>query len=327
MSGVSDSAQYTYGLDVSGALTHIKNAERGAPYTCPGCKAELTPVLGKLKIRHYRHFKGNCSSETYLHKCAKKAIYHRYNQAVKGEAPPVTLKLERLIRCHSVKSEFTGGCEMSVPAHYNLNALFNGAYLEKKDALTGLIPDVMLVNSNSNHRVYIEIYVTHPCSPEKIDAGNPIMEFYIQTESDIDALLGGTYSVDDKNLTLYNFNVAPRTIDTCEDSCPLNNNILSSWSLSENGRLYERIIRLKEVRDCGSAYSAQNTWSKSLPNNNVKEKLVELLKHSDPNQLHLNCLLCRNSRGWNSGYLYCSEKIRDVPYTEAQQCIKYEVSK
>lgn len=321
------SIQYAYALNEQGILTHITDSLRTSTYSCPGCKSALTPVLGKVKTKHYRHSQSNCTLESYLHKSAKIALFYHYKQALNGKKSAV-LELERTIHCNSTKAQMLAGlpheCKKIVPARYNLTALFNGAVLEKRDPDTGFIPDVMLFHSEVNQRLYIEICVTHPCTPEKIDTGIPILEFKIASEEDIKMLLSGLYSVHDERITLYNFRVLSDKVNTCTAPCTVDGTTVSIWSLSESGRLNERIAPLKDV--CERTYTELNVWPTSLPVVQQVVNLRRLLKYTDPQSYYPNCLLCPHSSDWKDGYLMCSSKHKWVPYTEARQCADYEVN-
>src|SRR5690554_152528 len=321
--------RYAYGLDDQSALTHINDATRSTLYKCPGCGDRLTPVLGEVNAKHYRHHEACCSPESYLHKCAKVALFTFFKQALEGSASPAILELERTVYCQSPKLESLGDpdfeCVYKVPARYNLASLFDQVALEKRDATTGLTPDVMLFRSNSRRRLYVEVCVTHPCEPEKIQAGIPIIEFKVESEADIAMLTSAPYSVQDERIALYNFRVSPGKGHECAEHCPADDVQMSVWSLSENGRLNQRTISLRDLGLKGSFEQA--AWPESLSDAEKTANLIRFIRVSDPRGFHGNCLLCSWSKGWNNGYLECSKKGRRVPYTDAQQCTHYEAVK
>ncbi|KPV95717.1 hypothetical protein AN214_02285 [Pseudoalteromonas sp. P1-9] len=165
------SAQYTYANDYSGVLTHISNAVKHRTYTCPGCCEEMIVVKGKVKEHHFRHNNATCSYESYLHNAAKNAFYKRFKESI----DPIALILERTIICKSKKKSFLQddsiSCTSLTEAKYNIRSLFNEAFLELYDKKTGFTPDVMLSNSDNDSKCYIEIFVTHECSEDKIASG------------------------------------------------------------------------------------------------------------------------------------------------------------
>ncbi|WP_229685480.1 competence protein CoiA family protein [Pseudomonas asuensis] len=265
MTTQSSSIQYAYALNGQGTLTHISDALRSHTYTCPGCKSPLTPVLGEINAKHFRHSEECCALETYLHKCGKEAFFYRYQQAL-SRAVPISLELERRVSCNGARlalvRDKTSQCLESVPARYNMTKFFDLAELEKRDRTTGLQPDVMLRDTAGKRRCYIEICVTHPCSQEKIDTGIPILEFKVQSAADIQMLLSGSYSTKDKRLNAFNWRPPSQVVDSCSGPCSVGNVGMSVWSLSDSGRLNEQIMPLAEVDLLTSSYV--NTWPKSL---------------------------------------------------------------
>ncbi|MFS9592208.1 hypothetical protein LRZ77_24710 [Klebsiella pneumoniae] len=326
MTSQSSSIQYAYALDSQGALTHISDALRSHTYTCPGCKSSLTPVLGEINAKHFRHSEECCALETYLHRCAKEAFFYRYQQALSREMP-ISLELERQVSCNGSRLAFvrdeTRRCLKFVPARYNLTQFFDQAELEKHDKVTGLRPDVMLCDAAGERRCYVEICVTHPCSQEKIEAGIPILEFKVQSAADIQMLLTGSYSIKEKNLRVFNWLPPSKIVDTCSGVCSVGNVDMSVWSLSDSGRLNEQTMPLAEV-DL-TINSDVNTWPRSLGAAELADNLRAFIRHADPHSLLPNCIMCEQAGRWENGYLQCRSKAKIVPYTEARQCASYKV--
>lgn len=318
--------QYAYALDSQGALTHIDEALRSHTYTCPGCKTPLTPVLGEINAKHFRHSKECCPLETYLHKCAKEAFFYRYQQALSC-GTPISLELERQVSCNSPRLALVRDekrrCLKSVPARYNLTQFFDQAELEQQDKDTGLRPDVMLCDAAGKRRCYVEICVTHPCTQEKIEAGIPILEFKVQSGADIQMLLTGSYSIKEKILRVFNWLPPSQTVDTCNGDCLVGNVDMSVWSLSDSGRLNVQIIQLAEV-DL-TINTDLNTWPRSLGAAEQAGNLRTFIRHADPHSLFPNCIMCEQADQWEDGYLQCRSKSKIVPYTEARQCTSYKV--
>ncbi|WP_346798085.1 hypothetical protein R5M92_04195 [Halomonas sp. Bachu 37] len=319
------SIQYAYALDDQGVLTHIRDAQRSSAYTCPGCKSPLSAILGEIKAKHFRHFEDCCALETYLHKCAKEAFFYHYTQALK-RASPIKLVLERTICCEGPRLELLGDrsmqCQKTVPASYNLLRLFDQAELEKRDSRTGMQPDIMLSDSLGNRHCYVEIFVTHPCTQEKIDSGIPILEFKIRSATDIQILLSDSYSVNDERLSAYNWRPPSRKVNDCIGTCSAGDADMSVWSLSSSGRICEQMVKLADV-DLTSN-SRVNTWPKALGLAEVNDRLLAFLRHADPLSRFPNCLMCTQASQWHNGYVQCSTKAKRVPYTEARQCANYE---
>lgn len=261
MQGNEQSVQFPYAKADDNGLIHILKASRTGRYSCPSCHEPMIPVLGENNAKHFRHHKAACSYESYLHQTAKIAIYHRLlNEDV------VTLKLLRHAECRSAKTELLAGqyepCKMLIPAIYNLKALFDQVALEQYDAETGFKPDVLLTNSNSNAKCYIEIHVTNPCSTEKIDTGVPILEFHVISEADITALIGSDLSAEDTILSHYNFKLTSRATDQCLEQYHHAKVEIDEWKLSPNGRLQKQTFRYQGIDHTVTSLSI--AWPKHL---------------------------------------------------------------
>ena len=321
------SVQYAYALDVQGTLIHVGEALRSGRYTCPGCKGSLVAVLAEKYAQHFRHYESRCSLETYLHKCAKEAFYSRYKQALDSKTA-VQLLLKRTVVCNSdrsrllLKQDFP--CKKRMSASYDLTRFFNQVELEKHDHATGLKPDIMLSSSSSHKRCYVEICVTHPCSPEKIDSGVPILEFKIESEADIQMLLRDSYKVSDERMNAYNFHPKSQIMESCNGTCPISDVEMSVWRMSQSGRLNEHTMPLKEVDLKSNSYV--NAWPKSLTGSDLRDRLRKFLSCLNSHSHLANCLMCHHSSQWKNGYLHCHRKDTWVPYMEARQCADYEAS-
>ena len=98
---------------------------------------------------------------------------------------------------------------------------------------------------------------------------------------------------------------------------------MSVWSLSDSGRLNEKVMPLAEVNLLTSSYV--NTWPRSLRGAEQAESLRVFIRHADPHALFPNCITCQQAGQWEDGYLQCRSKAKQVPYTEARQCASYKV--
>jgi hypothetical protein len=322
----SNTIQFAYAFDSQGSLTHISCAERSQIYRCPGCESHLSPVLGEIKAKHFRHFEESCSLETYLHKCAKEAFFYCYQQAL-TIGIPIKLEIDRIVSCNGERLALVRNrasqCEKSVSALYNLTQFFDQAELEKRCKLSGMQPDIMLSDASGSMCCFVEICVTHPCSQEKMDTGIPIIEFKVQSANDIQMLLSGTYSIKDERLSVYNWLPSPKTVDICSGFCAEGDMEMSVWRLSDSGRLNEQTMILDEV-DL-EINSVINSWPKPIGTDDLTDNLRNFLLYSDPNTQYPNCIMCKQSSLWKDGYLQCRIKDKQVPYTEARQCASYEV--
>lgn len=328
MKNKSSSIQYPYALNCQGILTHIDEASGSDTYSCPNCESPLTPVMGEINAKHFRHADHCCSLETYLHKCAKEAFIYRYKEALRTKTP-ISLELQREVTCNDARLSLletgTESCKQTTSAFYNLTKFFENVELEKYDNIAGFRPDVMLFDSRGEKRCYVEIFVTHSSSQEKINSNIPILEFEIKSISDIQALLEDNYSVYRKGLKVYNWYPGPKSIDTCSGNCSLATVEMSFWSLSDSGRLNERTIPLIDIDT--SISTRINTWPRATQGSQLVDNLRSFLAYNDPKAHFANCVICKHSDQWHHGYMFCPVKTKSVPYTEARQCTHYEARK
>ncbi|WP_299809400.1 hypothetical protein [uncultured Shewanella sp.] len=317
------SAQHAYAIDYAGVLTHILNVVKHDSYTCPGCCGEMVAVKGSVNIHHFRHNQATCSYETYLHNAAKNAFYSRFNETCN----PIVLVLERAISCESRKKKFlldiSTSCTNVIEAKYNLKKLFSQASLEKYDKRTGFTPDVMLSNLDNDRLCYVEIFVTHKCTEEKIASGVPIVEISVKDENDIKYIQESDFSFSDLNISLYNFSVKDKSVQKCHNNCRYSTLLFEIWSLSPSGRLNKVVKSFAHLTE--EDLSQSSCWSANLDKRIKTKKIVTLVRDMDPQNIFSNCLKCINISEWNDGKISCLEKNTAVPYTEAKVCKNYEV--
>lgn len=320
---VVSSAQYAYANDCSGVLTHISNVIKHNSYTCPGCREEMVAVKGKVNVHHFRHNNASCSYESYLHNAAKNAFYNRFNESKE----PIALILKRAITCQSKKKSFLNddsiSCTNLVEAKYNLRSLFNEATLELYDKSTGFTPDVMLFNTDNDSKCYIEIFVTHECTEEKIASGIPIIEISVNDENDIKYIQESDFSINDINISLYNFSAKEKSVKECHQNCSLTSHKFETWTLSSSGRLNKLEKPFNHLSE--DELSLNNCWPVTLDKVIKTESIINLVKEMDPGNIYSNCLKCTNSSAWDDGQVSCTIKHSNVPYTEAKVCKYYKV--
>ena len=319
------SVTYVFALDPTNTLIHICEAKRNVKYKCPGCKGKVVPVKGEVRADHFRHDNATCSYESYLHNAAKNAFYNGFNVA-KDNAKPVRLQLTRQVICSTPKMMFIknrSNCSSTIDANYNLTDLFDLAELEKYDDNTGLIPDVLLSNTDTNKQCYFEVCVTHACSQSKIDFGVTIIEIHVSCEEDVQFIKGLDFSVYDPKLTLHNFNVTPLKKDMSAGPCPHGGDEFEVWTLSQSGRLNKsvRLFRDLSFDDLNS----NNCWSTETDEKEKYELIKQVALSQDPKNIYPNCLKCTYSNSWSDGQVYCLVKSCQLSYGEAKRCKDYQV--
>ena len=179
---------YSYAFNETGKLINVKCASRGSVYHCPCCGEIMVPHMGKVRRWHFTHKSGvKCNYETYLHKIAKIKIR------------------EAIINSTSFfivfKTKFL--CNKECPFLYNYNKRCYKAEekvidikkyydcCEDEKQYNGFVADLLLYSLEYKDRepIFIEIFVTHKSTIEKIKSGNRIIEINITSEEDIDFII------------------------------------------------------------------------------------------------------------------------------------------
>lgn len=159
-------------------------------FTCFGCNQKLAAVLGKQRERHFRHTPGSvCNPESYLHHLGKKLFVELF-ETVKSQNKRLLVDFVQTKVCvnrqcpigkdHCTESE-------GVYKGFELYPHFTRYEVEEYDRETGFIPDVFLTN-DAGEKLYIEIFVSHESSNEKIASNVPIVEISIFEEDDLKCL-------------------------------------------------------------------------------------------------------------------------------------------
>ena len=321
--------RYAYALNSSENLVHISEViDRKQSFRCPGCTIALTPALGKIRKHHFRHDENGCGFESYLHNAAKNAFYTRFVQA-KEKKLPLPIVLESQIQCRSFKAQILNksgkACISTIDAIYDLTTLFERAQLEHRDTDTKLIPDILLTHSSPpKHKCYIEIFVTHRCSDDKVGQGIPIIEFNVQNEEDIEYVRSGKYDQSNEAIKLHHFKVKIKYTNECSKACPENSTPIGQWSTSLSGRLSKEVRILSEVKHDVS--ETKSCWPDAIEGNAERLLIKSMLKHNDPENSFPNCFRCNNFSSHLKNQITCRRKESTVSYDEARKCMHYEVS-
>lgn len=163
-----------------GELNHHNKDQK---YTCIGCEKVMIPCLGEVKQHYFRHkIVGECSGETYLHRLGKMTFKEVYEDCLKNEVP-YNFQFETLKICERDGEDLGWTCSSHKEVvRDDLTKQFLRLELEKRDG--EFIPDIQLIGEY-DEIIYIEIAVTHKSEEEKQISGKKIIEFLIESESDI----------------------------------------------------------------------------------------------------------------------------------------------
>lgn len=316
----NNAVQYSFALDENKIITHITKAKDSFSFYCCGCGQEVIAVKGEINAHHFRHKNVTCSYESYLHQTAKKAFYDVFNRH-KQKTTPLPIHLHRSVECKSKKlnESVFEHCSSSEPVKYDLTSLFDSAELEAYDRTTGLRPDVLLSNSTNGHKCYIEIFVSHKSSQEKVNTNMPIIEFNITSDEDIRYILNGIYYECEK-LEFINFSPKTRILEECDKNCNLQGESFYKWWLGDNGRMRQTVSTFSDLTE--DDLKSENCWPVNIYSGEEYDLLVRFVRSADSQNAFYNCLKCSYSEGWHDGDVTCSIK-GVVNYTAAQECLHY----
>lgn len=144
-------AVLVYGERPDGSLVHISKVTRGlaCDCVCPACGRQLVARKGTRKIEHFGHYGPNSgcgmSAETNAHIWAK-----------------AVLEREKLLRLPAVEARI--GKDKLLAYEENI---FSFASVELEKSLGDIVPDVVL-STKDGQKLFVEVFVTHPCGPDKV---------------------------------------------------------------------------------------------------------------------------------------------------------------
>lgn len=182
--------KYRTAFDADGNIIKIEqvtNKHRKInKYYCIGCGDEMKAALGQKKQHYFSHKNNcNCSSETYYHNLAKRILKHRFDSSslfvvkyfVQNACPKATLC--KLKDHHNWES-----CSSVVLKSINLKDYYNTC--EEEVGYKGFKADLILTHTDYPNRdpLFLEVAVSHNCSPEKINSNIRIIEIKVQNEVD-----------------------------------------------------------------------------------------------------------------------------------------------
>lgn len=208
--------RYCYAYDDLNRLVHIKDAHKiDSIFTCPHCKSEMIKKCGQHNAWHFAHKHKQCDYDKYLHTIAEIRILEWFNTSNQ-----VLIELDHRLKCPHLNQckwqkeyenyydeEPEGYCYKDFKRTHNLKEWFHNAELEKVFVKKGetFVADIFCHNQrNDNDPLFLEICVTHRCSPEKIASGIKIIEFDIASETDIDTIISSPQK-ECSNIHFYNF--------------------------------------------------------------------------------------------------------------------------
>lgn len=101
-------------LDGTGRLVRPGEARPGE-HTCPGCTARVVLRAGPVRVRHFAHGPGSCSSETALHAAAKRMLVEVALRRRAGGPVPVVRR--SCPSCGAPWDEAVPDADAAIPEH------------------------------------------------------------------------------------------------------------------------------------------------------------------------------------------------------------------
>lgn len=206
-------AQYRYARNESGTLFDIKQLSKPDReknrnhFFCCGCGQPMKAALGD-KNEHYFSHKSDvdekhCNKETYLHWLGKRRFIELFERH-KESGEPFFLAFRQQRVCDNKPCPFgrSSQCKELKEEKFEIYPTYNQCVEESWNQ--NYIPDILLKTSDGN-QMYVEIFVTHPCSGEKLSSGFPIIELSIKNEKDLDLISDNSFAiVDNPKIKFYN---------------------------------------------------------------------------------------------------------------------------
>ena len=205
--------QYPYALDEQGVLRHIDTVDKQDRshhiFYCTNCGTEMRACLGDKNAHYFSHTCGcHCSIESYIHKTAKSILLKRYNDSYSSFI--IRLRVKRKCKHFDICENVNCKCELNpiyqeynLKQHYDLPAVLEESYICDAGEFT---PDLMLKSSNTaRHPIFIEIFYKHKSSDKKLASGNYIIEFKINSFTDLQNLERVKVFEESESIKFYNF--------------------------------------------------------------------------------------------------------------------------
>lgn len=201
--------RYKYAFNESCELVSIERVLKdGSKYYCPECHDEMIPRKGKYNADHFAHKKSECKYDHYLHTIAELIIERWYNNSKNVcLSVPIREKCPENNKCFFFK-DGRNCVQENNSKPFNLKQWFSICEREKpfNFGSSFLKPDLLLYNDKKpENSIFIEICVTHPCEPEKINSNIRIIEIVIKNEEDIESVIKNNLFKVGDNMRLFNF--------------------------------------------------------------------------------------------------------------------------
>jgi predicted RNA-binding Zn-ribbon protein involved in translation (DUF1610 family) len=193
-----------FALDINDNIIDIRKTAdfESQNYYCPHCHNEMITRRGNIRQWHFAHKADKCSYDKYLHSIAEIMIMEWFNKK-----NSIMLGLENDLKCDKFDScvyfNFLH-CKATEKQQYDLKKYYSKCI--KEYGYGGFISDLYCENNTKpNSPIFIEIFVTHKCTQDKINSGIRIIELKIQSEEDIINIINSNILKEGDKVKLYNF--------------------------------------------------------------------------------------------------------------------------
>ncbi|MCH5309255.1 MAG: hypothetical protein J1E58_05275 [Prevotella sp.] len=199
--------EYPKAVTADGMLVSALEIERdcekwaGVRFFFPGCEGdeeeEMLHIIRKHKngeTKFFRHKPGYIENrnerDRYLHNYAELRLKERFDESEATGVFVVQYYVEEQCPlCADCKLRKDIKCQGEQKVHLkelNLREFYDTCKIEKGE--DKFIADLLLTNSKDENipPIFLEVFVTHKCSEEKLNSGYQIIEIKIESEKDAD---------------------------------------------------------------------------------------------------------------------------------------------
>lgn len=169
-------------------IADVNEENRKSQFECPSCHSAMVPVLGSKRQHHFRHLGSKCKYEDYLHSMAEIIIRDWMNMT---DDIPVIIESQEFCndikKCPIREQYYDPECSYVHKKQINLKDFTDSWETEQSYTKNGNLfrADILCNSKTVDDVIFIEIYVTHPCTQEKLNSGIKIIEVKIDSEEDI----------------------------------------------------------------------------------------------------------------------------------------------
>ena len=309
---------YPHARNESGKDVDIKDVTNimrdSTQFFCWGCGRRMVAVINGDKERHFRHYEEcECNGESYIHNRGKAIFKETFD---KSQAFYVEMKgLSICSHKYECPLYYSDRCEPPKSFKFNLKQYYDTSELEVFIKEHNVQPDVLLTSSKYPERkLFVEIYHTSECSPEKISSGERIIEIPVNSEKDIRMIQSGVIK-ESESIRFYNFHP--------KETVPHNAEQAILFLVTDDGRVGF------DINDCSDYFPRKKVDLGSIrygifANNSSISSKKDFIKFCiskayDEKRLYRDCRMCKHldSVGEDNGFNYwranCSSFDERIP--------------